>query len=67
MPDDHFSDHSDDGTSEGASHVPGLNQIGARLDDLGKNIQQNQMLGAEGLGVRREAAGDRGGRSWPQG
>jgi hypothetical protein len=39
--DDPF-DHSAGGTSETVSLVPGLNQIGAMLDDLRKNIQANQ-------------------------
>ena len=36
------ADHSETGTSEAPSLVPGLNRIGAILDDLKKNIQQNQ-------------------------
>lgn len=36
------ADYSAIGTSEAASHVPGLNQIGALLDDCRKRIQQNQ-------------------------
>ena len=36
------ADHLETGTSEAPSHVPGLNRIGAMLDDLRKNIQQNQ-------------------------
>ena len=41
MPDDP-SDHSAGGTSEGASLVPGLNRIGALLDEITKGIQHNQ-------------------------
>ena len=41
MPND-SSDHSAGGTSEGASLVPGLNRIGALLDEITKGIQHNQ-------------------------
>ena len=62
-----MTDHSVGGTSETPSDVPGLNQIGAMLDDLGKNILQNQkwalqdwVLGAKLLVIVTDIHGLRG-------
>lgn len=47
MPNHAPTGHTGNGTSETPSHVPGLNRIGAMLDDLRKNIQQNQKWALE--------------------
>ena len=52
------------GTSETPSHVPGLNRIGAMMDDVGKSSQPISTRALRGLGLGREASDHRHRRPW---